>query len=193
MGIQVRPAESAEEREAVYRLVHDAYVASGWITSRPDSRLVHYGRMNEIPETTVLVAREDGLLAGTCSLTRDGPGGLHVDEDFHPEADLVRREGRRLAASWRIATAEGHRAGSRVIKALLWANVEFWRKYGIETCLMTFAPEHEAVYRRLLHCKTIAKVEATRSLSKPLVLMRFDWEDCPAYWQSGKHSYDIRV
>lgn len=192
MSIQVRPLKIPEEVDDFHRLLRDAYVGSGWYIPQPDGRLIRQRAADETSSSTILVAVKDDQLVGTCSLTLDGDSGLQLDRHFEQEIDAIRKEGRSLASSWRIATMPGLREGNQVVRALLWANVEYWRKHSIDTCLMTFAPIHESVYAKLLNCKTVAKVSVPRSQGKPLVLMRYDRENCPSYWER-KHGFNIQI
>jgi hypothetical protein len=67
--------------------------------------------------------------------------------------------------------------------ALIKATVQFWIRAGIETCVFTFNPRHERIYRRLLNLKTLARSESTGGLSNaPAVFMRWDVEHCPERW-----------
>jgi hypothetical protein len=52
------------------------------------------------------------------------------------------------------------------------------------TCVFTFNPRHERIYKRLLNMKTVARrVETVHGLCHaPAVLMRWDFEDCPDMW-----------
>jgi hypothetical protein len=182
-SILVRPVNGMAELEEVYRLTHDAYAEQGYCSVQPDLRLVHYPHLDRIPETTVLVAIVDGLVAGTNSWTFDGPRGLHADSDFNTECNGLRCEGRRLASAWRLATRNIYRGNRKVIMALIQETVRSAVSAGVETCVFTFNPRHEEVYRRLLNMKTIARSDETRGLrNAPAVLMRLDLEAVPERW-----------
>lgn len=182
-ALEVRPARNLAELDTVYRLTHDSYVERDYIQPQPDGRLIHYPHLDGIPETTVLVALRGGQVIGTNSLTLDGPRGLHVDSDFGDECDRIRAEGRSLAASWRIATVRECRHQTRIVMELIRATTHCVIRAGIQTCVFTFNPRHERIYKRLLNMRTVARTETSRGLSNaPAVFMRLNMEECPARW-----------
>ncbi|MBI3831317.1 MAG: hypothetical protein HY291_17495 [Planctomycetes bacterium] len=182
-GLIVRPVRNAEEMDEVYRLTHDAYVGRGYNPPQPDGRLVHYPHLDAIPETTVLIAVENGRILGTNSITLDGPLGLSVDGDFKPECDAIRKERRPLATSWRIATREDLRSETRVVMGLIQETVRCGISAGVLTCMFTFNPRHERIYKKLLNLETVAQCAETKGLKNaPAILMRLDLENCPQRW-----------
>ena len=170
----IRPAWTAADLDAVYRLTHDAYVALGYVPPQPDGRLRHYGDVEAAPENVVLVAEEAGAIVGTVSVTVDGPAGLHVDHDFRAACDAVRAEGMPVGAAWRIVTLPDHRASSALVLELIRAVIDVLHRFGVTTALLSFAPNHERAYTRLLGMATIARTEGAADLRTPAVLMRAD-------------------
>lgn len=186
--VEIGVARTPEEMNAVYRMTHDAYVEMGFIAPRPGGKLVHYPHLDFISETTVLLARLDGAIVGTNSLTLDGPAGLHVDEDFKPEADAIRAEGRALAASYRINTCTEVRHRNAIVMGLIRETVRLALSRGVETCLFIFHKRHERVYRRLLNMKTVAeRPEIACVQNFPAVFMRCDFEALPAAFLDMPH------
>ncbi|MFH1024437.1 MAG: hypothetical protein V1809_13740 [Planctomycetota bacterium] len=180
--VVVRPIENDDELDEVYRITHDAYVERGYCAPQPDGRLIHYPRHDGIPETIVLVAERNGRIVGTNSLTLDGSKGLPVDEDFGRDCKRIRATGRRLAASWRIATRKDCREERNIVMGLIRETLRLCLLKGVETCLFTFNPRHERIYQKLLNMKTVARSEGTAGLENaPAVLMRCDFENLPAW------------
>jgi len=183
-SLVICPLRHTWDLEEVYRITHDAYVERGYCPVQPGGRFVHFPHLDGIPETTVLVAVQDGVVVGTNSLTLDGPRGLHVDADFKFECDAIRREGRRLAASWRIATRSALRGETRVVMALIQATVDLLRDEQVETGVFTFNPRHERFYSRLLNMRTVSRSTGSVSClqNAPAVLMRLTVADLPDRW-----------
>jgi len=183
----IHPVRTSRELDDVHRLVYEVYLRQGYCAPDRSGRLTHYPHLDAAPETTVLAAYEGSRLLGTNSLTLDGPAGLHTDVDFPKECARIRAEGRRLAASWRIVTRPECRDSKRVVCALIQATVDLgFVRRGVQTCLFTFNPRHERVYRRLLNMRTLARRETTTGLlNAPAVLMRLDRESCPERWLDG--------
>lgn len=182
--VTVRPVRSSFELAEVYRLTHDTYVERGYCLPQPDGKLIHYPQLENIPETTVLVALQDGQVMGTVSLTLDGPCGFHVDTDFKPVCDQVRAEGIKVGASWRIATRQALRGERQVVMALIGEVVSYaFEVFELDTFLCTFNPRHERIYGRLLGMRTIARNETCEGLKNaPAVLMRCDRATVPEKW-----------
>ena len=171
----VRRIQTTQELHDVWRLTHDVYVKAGYCKRRETGWLIHYPRLDNIIETAVFIAIENGRIIGTNSITLDGPKGLHVDDDFPKEVNKIRKEGRRLVASWRIVTdCKGIMPVVRLIKKTLAFGLnELWA----ETALFTFNPEHENFYKKYLNMTTIAKRDCIGKLhNAPAVLMRADKE-----------------
>lgn len=180
----VRPIQNARELDEVHRLTHDAYLERGYCTPQPNGRLAHYPHLDVIPETTVLVAVQNGEIVGTNSWTMDGPNGLHVDSDFKPECDAIRREGRRVASAWRIATRSICRGERTVVMEMIRQTIRGCLVAGASTCVFTFNPRHERIYQRLLNMETVARSTGTKGLTEaPAVFMRLDKENIPARWR----------
>jgi hypothetical protein len=73
-------AETREELEACFRLLHDAYVSSGFMLPDPSGlRVTIY---HALPTTTTLCAKFDGEVVGTVSLIRDGVYGFPMQRVF---------------------------------------------------------------------------------------------------------------
>ncbi|MDP1652072.1 MAG: GNAT family N-acyltransferase [Rhodocyclaceae bacterium] len=67
--LQLKIAETQEELEACFKLLHDAYVESGFMQPhRSGMRVTIY---HALPTTTTLCAKWDGEVVGTLSLIRD--------------------------------------------------------------------------------------------------------------------------
>lgn len=73
-------AETREELETCFRLLHDAYVGSGFMTPDPSGlRVTVY---HALPTTTTLCAKYDGQVVGTVSLIRESAIGFPLQHIF---------------------------------------------------------------------------------------------------------------
>ncbi len=178
----VRPVNDTTEMEVVYRITHDAYVAEGYSDPQPNGLLIYNSHLDAIPETTVLVAVHEEEIIGTISWTLDNPSGLHVDDDFKTECDLIRREGKCLAGSWRIATRKRYQNQRTVVISLIQAVVDDYLHHGVDTSVFIFDPKHERVYQKLLGMRTVARRDAYKLTNTPVVLMRVEIAELPARW-----------
>ena len=78
--LQLKIAETKEELEACFRLLHDAYVMSGFM--KPDPSGMRITKYHALPTTTTLCATFDGRIVGTLSLIRDGVFGFPLQTAF---------------------------------------------------------------------------------------------------------------
>jgi len=175
--MKIRVARSQQDWQDVWRLTCSVYRQQCYVQSPPeDGCLRHYPHLDQITETTAIMAEEGGELVGTISVTEDGPYGLHVDETFPAKVEQVRcacdRSGKRLGASWRIVTRPESRMGFRVFRKLVTAAIGDMVRRGLDVTLYSFNPRHERAYQRLLGLETIARTEHDWSVcGAPAVLM----------------------
>jgi len=177
--------ETDEQRQQMYRLVHDEYVRAGYICPRDDRKFIHHdGLWDRLPQTDVFLAYDDnGELIGTNSITRDNDFGIHTSVDFPAETMSERFTGKNLASSWRIVTREDCRKSSGTVAALIRASVQRCADMGIETVLFTFNPKHMCRYHIALNMEMIGFSKTTEGLRHaPSVLMRVYMKDIPARW-----------
>ncbi len=173
--------DHCEEMAAVWQLVYRVYLEEGYCEKDAKKRLRHYKILDCQPETTVFCVEEEDTLLGTCTVTLDGPRGIHTDFVFPVETQAVRDEcrcdGLKLASSWRIATDPCCRSKTAVVNMLMNATIEKLLRERVDVSLYTFNPKHEKVYHRLWGFVTIAgpKEDATVK-GAPAILMRGDSE-----------------
>jgi hypothetical protein len=73
-------AETKEELEVCFKLLHDAYVSSGFM--RPDPSGMRVTIYHALPTTTTLCAKFDGEVVGTLSLIRESLFGFPLQTIF---------------------------------------------------------------------------------------------------------------
>lgn len=73
-------AETQEELEACFKLLHDAYVGSGFM--KPDPSGMRVTIYHALPTTTTLCAKFDGEVVGTLSLIRESLFGFPLQSIF---------------------------------------------------------------------------------------------------------------
>lgn len=73
-------AETREDLEACFRLLHDAYVGSGFM--KPDPSGMRVTLYHALPTTTTLCAKFDGEVVGTISLIRESVFGFPLQAVF---------------------------------------------------------------------------------------------------------------
>lgn len=74
-------AETKEELEACFRVLHDAYVQEGFM--KPDPSGLRVTIYHALPTTTTLLAKLDDEVVGTISLVRESALGFPMQKIFH--------------------------------------------------------------------------------------------------------------
>jgi GNAT superfamily N-acetyltransferase len=191
--MEVRPIKNDQELQEVYGLVYRQFRSEGYCDEQPDGKLRYYSELDGIPETTILVAIEDGKIVGTLSITEDGDfGKIHTDFEFPLETEHIRQfsfaRGRNLCSAWRIATEPNYRGSRRAVFALINAYIEIATRKNLNCSLYTFNPKHVKIYERLLGFGAFSVGEAhIGNYADQAVLMYGDLETMIAHWKKIKH------
>lgn len=103
--LEIKIADTTEELESAYKLLHDSYVKSGFMN--PDPTGLRVLSQHLLPQTTTIVAKWDNKVIGTLSLIRDNPFGLPLEKIF--DVSERRINGRRLAEVSSLAVDPNYR------------------------------------------------------------------------------------
>ncbi len=124
-------AETREELEACFKLLHDAYVSSGFMKPAPSGlRATIY---HALPTTTTLCAKFDGEVVGTLSLIRESVFGFPLQAIFDLKA--VRARGGKIAEVSALAVHPDFRkTGGAILFPLM--------KFMYEYCTTFFDTRH---------------------------------------------------
>jgi hypothetical protein len=79
--LTLKIADTQDELEACFGLLHDAYVSAGFMVPQPSGlRVTIY---HALPTTTTLCAKWDGQVVGTISMIREGVFGFPLQSVFN--------------------------------------------------------------------------------------------------------------
>lgn len=193
--INLRTINSKEDLENVYRIVHDAYVKSGYIKPKENGMHIEYEHLDNIPETKIIVAEIDNKIVGTISWTKDNKFGIHTDVDFPEETDWYRKNSKgKIGSSWRIVTMLENKNFIKIVLSLIeHAAVTYLSESEVEDCLYTFNPKHADVYSKILNMKVIAEKSNVEGLENaPVVLMHNTSEDIKVFLEKRKNKKNIK-
>lgn len=124
-------AESQEDLEACFRLLHDAYVSSGFMKPHPSGMRVNL--YHALPTTTTLCAKFDGNVVGTISLIRESVFGFPLQSIF--DLHDIRGEMGRIAEVSALAVHPRFRnTGGSILFPLM--------KFMYEYCVTFFDTRH---------------------------------------------------
>jgi GNAT superfamily N-acetyltransferase len=141
-------AATQSELEACFKLLHDAYVASGFM--KPDPSGLRVTPYHALPTTTTLYARFDDRIVGTLSIIREGVFGFPLQSVF--DLTSVRAQAGRIAEISALAVhPEFRNTGGRILFPLLKFMYEYCTKY-FDTRHLVIAvnPKHIEMYESLL-------------------------------------------
>jgi hypothetical protein len=186
---EIRPINGVAEMKSVYELTHESYVAENYSEHQPNGLLLHYPEFDVIPETTVLIARQNNKIIGTLSLTIPGPFGFTIDRDFKKEIALLQQEGRVVVVMWRLAVKKEYRSSRSIVIGLFTEAARVALNAGANSLLIEVNPKHERVYKRMLNMTTVSRVDGAEGLQHaPGILLRGDLENFPKEWILGSQA-----
>ena len=158
--LQVHIAQTREELEACFGLLHDAYVGSGFMRPHPSGlRVTPY---HALPTTTTLAATYDGEVVGTLSLIRDGIFGFPMQRSF--DLSAVRAQPGHVAEVSALAVhPRWRKTGGTVLFPLMKFMYEYCTEF-FDTRHLVIAvnPNKIALYEALLMFKRLEAAHVDR-------------------------------
>ncbi|MDX6806966.1 N-acyl amino acid synthase FeeM domain-containing protein [Terrihabitans rhizophilus] len=170
--VDYRPVRTVEEREAVFRLRHDAYVREGAI--EPNAARRFTDAYDDLPNCWIFGIYIDDELASSIRIHVASPRnaqapGMSVFPDLlQPELD----QGRTIIDPTRFVADERQ---ARLHPELPYATVRLGfvasEYFDADIGLATVRAEHQAFYKRLFGLKPLCLPRHYPSLAKPISLM----------------------
>jgi hypothetical protein len=123
--LTLKIADTQDELEACFGLLHDAYVSAGFMVPQPSGlRVTIY---HALPTTTTLCAKWDGQVVGTISMIREGVFGFPLQSVFNLSG--LRSRSGNIAEISALAIAPAFRkTGGKILFPLM----KFMNEYGLE-------------------------------------------------------------
>jgi len=201
--LQLKIADTQEELEACFSILHDAYVSSGFM--KPDPSGLRVTIYHALPTTTTLCAKVDGQVVGTMSLIRDGVFGFPLQSVF--DLTQVREKTGNIAEISALAVHPAFRqTGGAILFPLMKFMYEYCTTY-FDTRHLVIAvnPNRIEMYESLLHFERLQAnavdsydfangapaVGATLDLQRAPEQMRATYGGKPA--RKNLHDYFINV
>lgn len=146
--LQLKIAATRDELEACFGLLHDAYVAAGFM--RPDPSGLRATIYHALPTTTTLCAKVDGQVAGTVSLVREGVFGFPMQSAFDLSS-VRRRDGRIAEVSALAVHPDFRKTGGWILLPLMKFMYEYAARYfDTRHLLIAVNPDKIELYESLL-------------------------------------------
>jgi GNAT superfamily N-acetyltransferase len=152
-GLVLKIAETQQELAACFALLHDAYVASGFMQADPSGmRVTLY---HALPTTTTLCAKVDGKVVGTISLIRESVFGFPLQAIF--ELQGVRKLGGNIAEVSALAVHPDYRkTGGAILFPLMKFMFEYCSKFfDTRHVVIAVNPSRIEMYESLLFFKRL--------------------------------------
>lgn len=151
--LQLKIAETKEELEACFAVLHDAYVDSGFM--KPDPSGMRVTIYHALPTTTTLCAKFDGQVVGTISLVRESALGVPLQRIF--DLSSVREKEGQIAEVSALAV---HRNFRRTGGSILFPLMKFMYEYcttffDTRHLVIAVNPSHIEMYESLLFFKRL--------------------------------------
>lgn len=141
-------AETRDELEECFTLLHDAYVESGFM--KPDPSGMRVTIYHALPTTTTLCAKYDGQVVGTISLIRESALGVPLQKIF--DLSTVREKEGQIAEVSALAVHKDFRkTGGSILFPLMKFMYEYCTTF-FDTRHLVIAvnPSHIELYESLL-------------------------------------------
>jgi hypothetical protein len=174
--VDYRRADTAAEKEAIFRLRYEAYLREGAIT--PNFTKKFADAYDEQPNAWIFGIYLDGRLASSMRLNVTVPECTDLPAN-HVFPDIVLPEieaGKLIIDPTRFVTdrelSRMHPELPYVTLRLPWLALEY---FNADIMLATVRGEHQAFYRRLWGHKTICPPRPYPTLTKPIACMTLDY------------------
>jgi len=153
-SLHFKVAETQDELEQAFKLLHDAYVRENLMSPHPSGmRITKY---HTLPSTTTLIAVENNVVVGTVSLIRQSSFGLPLKSIFDI-SDVPASARLAEVSALAIKTDQLHQRG-RILFPLLKFLTHYSRDYfGVTHFVIAVNPKWIDFYKSILLFKPLAK------------------------------------
>ncbi|HYT32041.1 MAG TPA: hypothetical protein VEO37_05565, partial [Thermoanaerobaculia bacterium] len=141
-------AETAEEREQAFRVLHDMYVRRGLLD--PSLSGLKLNVFSLLPTTAIFIGIREGRVLSTMSLVEDSPLGLPMEDLYADAVEKVRSRGGRLAEVGALAVGRGARGKGLALQMynLMFRWAQFHRS--VDDLVIAVHPRVRDFYETLL-------------------------------------------
>lgn len=166
-------AETPEELEQAFSLVHDEYLKLGYI-SRPVASGMYYCIHNLLPDTVTLVVKSDSAVVATLTQVQDtSEYGLPMDAIYESELNGLRRKGRKLAELCALVTSSPLRWKNLYMQMsrIMYAHALCT---GVDDFCIMVNPKHVEFYKLIFLFDQLGPEKLYPTLGVPAVALRAD-------------------
>lgn len=169
----IKWAETPEELEQAFRLVHDEYYKLGYIT-QPDPSGMYFGIHNLLPDTVTLSIKSDSKVVATLTQVPDTREyGLPMDTIYRTELNGLRRRGRKLAELCALVTSSKLRWKNLYMQMCRTMYTHALCNDVDDFCIMV-NPKHVEFYESIFMFEQLGPEKLYPNLGVPAVALRTD-------------------
>ena len=188
--IILKVAETKDELEQAYKLVHQVYLEEGYADDTPSKMRLKL--INALPNTTTFVGKVGNQVITTMTLFEDSPLKLPMDELYNDELNKLRAQGRKFMEVGAFATLRAYRRSNQILPtSITKIMLTYAMKYlNMDDLLIIVNPKHVWVYENMFMFKKIGKLKYYKGVKNhPAVPLRVNLHTC---FDESKKAYGNR-
>jgi hypothetical protein len=179
-SLVLKIADTKEELEACFAILHDAYVDSGFM--KPDPSGMRVTIYHALPTTTTLCAKKDGRVVGTLSLIRESALGIPLQTIFDLRS-VREKEGHIAEVSALAVHRDFRKTGGTILFPLMKFMYEYCTTFfDTRHLFIAVNPSHIEMYESMLFFQrlTTSAVESYDFVNgAPAIVATLDLKEAP--------------
>lgn len=169
----IKIAETRDEYEQSFRLVHDTYLRMGYL-KEPQPHGMLYSVYSLLPETVIFVAKSYLTVISTLTEIFDTEAfGLPMDIIYKPEVDALREQGRRVVELSALVTPPKLR-WRNLFMLLAQVMYQYSVYRGVDDLCIAVNPKHVKFYKDILLFEDFGPERHYPRVDAPAVALRVD-------------------
>ncbi len=177
--IVLKIAETKEELEQAYKLVHEVYLEEGYTDNSPSKMRIKL--INALPNTTTFIAKAGDKVIATMTLFEDSIMKLPMDELYNDELNKLRSQGRKFMEVGALASHPAYRKSNQILPTSI-TKIMFtyaMKHLKIDDLVIIVNPKHVWVYENMFLFEKIGKLKHyTGVKNHPAIPLRLDLQTC---------------
>ncbi len=169
----IKIAETQDEYEQSFRLVHDTYLRMGYLKD-PQPHGMLFSAYSLLPETVIFVAKSYLTVISTLTEIFDTDAfGLPMDAIYKPEVDTLRAQGRRVVELSALVTPPKLR-WRNLFMLLAQVMYQYSVYRGVDDLCIAVNPKHVRFYKDILLFEDFGPERHYPRVDAPAVALRVD-------------------
>ncbi|MDG5814411.1 PilZ domain-containing protein [Chitinispirillales bacterium ANBcel5] len=187
-GIEFKIAQTKDELEQAFKIVHDTYVMEKFI--EPQAHGMRLTLYHSLPFTTTFIGKNKDEVVVACTLFLESVLGLPMDKIFHKELKILRNNRRLIAELGSFAVKPGWKSSSVNLAIHLHKLItQYTIKYfNLDDIVITINPKHKTYYQHVWLFEPIGREKVYKAINgNPAIAMYYNLRTAE---QRMKESYE---